>query len=367
MAGKLIVEYMLDSFCNLKCMYCYSKHTSPQPMSEDIALKFFDRIEYMLKAYDKDEYHISFFGGEPLTNWEIIELTLPLFEKDKRCSSYVVITNGLLLTQEKIDFLKKHKCGISLSFDGIWQDKNRPQSDKSRTFDFFIKNKDLIHQITDTCKVMIQPRNFSTLTENLEFFVEEYNFLRPDFCLVRDPIYKQSDIKIFEKEIKRLADRVIKYQKSGIPASCGLFDLYTLDILANQRFGKRAYGCSVGTGFCEYANNGEFWPCERFRSANKYKLWSQETGLIQENVDFLKNPKNSDPRVFEECKKCEIFEYCNAGCNFSELREGKWEERKPVETVCHLLKYCYREAMRVFANSNDEYKKYLFRRLKIGS
>lgn len=366
MAGKLTIEFSCNTGCNLKCSYCYSRHIENK-MSKEIADLFFQNINVFLKEYNKDSYHISYFGGEPLTNWEIIEYTLPKFFKDEKCQSYVVITNGLLLTKEKIDFLKKYKCGISLSFDGIWQDINRPQSDKSSSFDFFIKNKDLIHSITNSCKVMIQPKNFGTMTENLEFFVEKYNFLKPDFCLVRDAIYKKEDIETYEKEIERLANKVIEYQNQGINASVGLFDLYTLDILANQKFGKRNHGCFVGISGCLYAPNGSFWPCERFHSANKFKLFDKDLGIIKENVEFLSKPENNDPRVFEDCKNCEIYDFCNVGCTFSELREGRWNKRKPVNSVCDLFKLTYKQALRVYANSNKEYKNYLFKRLEKGS
>ena len=53
-----------------------------------------------------------------------------------RCKSVIVITNGTLLDEYKVNFLKENNCGISLSFDGIWQDQNRPQEDKNGTFKF---------------------------------------------------------------------------------------------------------------------------------------------------------------------------------------------------------------------------------------
>lgn len=365
MAGKLTVEFALETACSMRCRYCYSAHTPPNPMTKQVADDFFNKIPLMLDYYDKDSYHISYFGGEPLLNWEIIEYTLPKFNNDKSCKSVIVITNGTLLDEYKVNFLKENNCGISLSFDGIWQDKNRPQEDKNGTFEWFIKNKNLIHKITDSCKVMIYPRNFKTLTENFEFFINEYQFMHPDFCLVRDNIYRQEDIEIFKIEIERLAKKIIEFQNKGINVGVGLFELYTLDILANQRFGKRDHGCFVGVSGLEYAVDGNFWPCERFRSAGKFQL-SDGYNLIKENLDFLKDPKISDPKTFDECKTCEIYEFCNMGCTFSEMKEQSMQGRSPVKSVCELLKHSYKWAMWVFQNSNDEYKKYLFRRLENG-
>lgn len=365
MSGKFIVEFLVTTGCNLSCTYCYSRHNS-QFMTKDVANDFFKKIHTLLKYYKKDNYHISYFGGEPLLNWDVIEYTLPKFKNDLFCSSIVVITNGLLLNEERVNFLKNNNCGISLSFDGLWQDTNRPQPNNKKTLDFFLENKDLIHKITNSCKVMINPCNFTSMAENLDFFVNEYNFYQPDFCLIRDNIYSARDIEIYKSEIKRLADRVLEYQAQNMLVSVGLFDLYTLDILANQMFGKRDHGCFVGTNGAAYAPDGSFWPCERFRSAGKLKIYDSKTGIIKENIDWVSEKRNTDPRTFDSCKNCEIYDFCNVGCTFSEYNEGDWSKREPITTLCEILKLTYNEAMRVFKHSNQKYKDYIAKRLSIG-
>lgn len=369
MAGKLIVEFSCSTGCNLRCKYCYSAHDT-SVMTRDIADNFFEAVKKMMIRYSKDTYHISYFGGEPLLNWDIIEYTLPKFSEDPLCSSIVLISNGLLLDQYRVDFLKKYKCGLSLSFDGLWQDSNRPQESKTSSFQQYLEKRPLFSQLTDTCKVMISSKNFKTMTENYKFFVEEYNFLRPDFCLVRDPIFKQSDIQIYKNEIKRLGNQVIDYNKRGIQSSVGLFDLYLLDILANMWFGKRDHGCFVGVGGAVYTTSGDFYPCERFRSVNKLKLYDGKSKLLNhDNLNFLSRPEVTDPRCFDDCKNCEIYEYCNVGCTFSQLREGKWKKSKPVNSICELFKITYNEALRVYNECNKYnklYENYLINRLEKG-
>ena len=93
---------------------------------------------------------------------------------------------------------------------------------------------------------MVHPKNFKTMTENHEFFVKEYGFPNPDFSLVRDDIYTEEDLKVFDIEIKRLADKVIEFNKEGIRTTNGLFFLYTLDIIIGKKQGKRPFGCFAG-------------------------------------------------------------------------------------------------------------------------
>ena len=92
-------------------------------------------------------------------NWEIIEKTLPKFKEDKRCKSVVVISNGLLLTQEKVDYLKKYDCGLSWSFDGLWS-SNRPLANQKSSLDLYLEKSKLALQLTNSCKVMVSNNSF---------------------------------------------------------------------------------------------------------------------------------------------------------------------------------------------------------------
>ncbi len=344
--------------------------------------KFFENIDKYLKIYDKDTYHISYFGGEPTLNWKLIEYTLPKFFEDPKCESVVLISNGLRLNQKRVDFLKKYKCGLSLSFDGIWQDSTRPGV-KSKNFEKYIELRSILSQMTDSYKVMLDPSKFHLLTENFEFFINQYNFDIPDFCLIRDDIYNSNDILNFKNNLKKLADLVIEYQHKGRLVSTGLFDLYILDTLANETFGKRDHGCFVGVSGFLYSTDGKIWPCERFRSANKFKLYDSKP--IQENIDYLKDPELSNPSTYEDCLKCELYKYCNAGCTFSQIQYAEVESRKqnlknkiegnqenscsscskakPVKSVCELLRISYKEAFRVYNEGSQEYRDYIARRL----
>lgn len=356
MAGTLIIEFSCTTNCNLGCTYCYSKHI-PKYMTKEKADLFFKSVPKLMEIYDKDDYHISFFGGEPLLNWDIITYMLPKLNEDPKFKNAVVITNGLLLDEEKWDYLSRHRCGISMSFDGIWNNENRPLANGSKSFNKYIEKKDFYSNFIKGCKTMIQPGNFKTMTENFVFFVEEFKFYHPDFSLVRDDIYTDDDLKIFDYEVKRLADKVIEYNKKGIYCNVGLFNLYTLDLIAGKKWGKRPFGCFAGCGGALYASDGIYYPCERFNSEKeefRFPVFDANTMTIfKENYEFLIQPKVSNPQVYPECNNCNLYNYCNAGCTHSQLKNGKWKRAKPVHSVCQLLRMSYRESMRIFNELKD--------------
>lgn len=356
MAGTFIVEFSTNTACNLGCQYCYSKHINKK-LTPYVVDKFLDKsggIYKMLEIYDKDTYHISFFGGEPLLNWDIIKYSIPKFYDDPKCSSMVVITNGLLLDKDKLEFLKKYNCGISLSFDGIWQDSTRPLANGKGNFHKYIENKELFTSLLSGCKVMLDPRFFHKLTENYQFFVDEYGFMFPDFSLIRDDIYTTQDLIVFDKEVTRLADKVIEYNKQGKISNVGIFTLYLADTLAGSMFGKREHGCFAGVGGALYATDGKFYPCERYSSDdnNKFELYDACLNKLNlENINYLKQPKITNPRYFPKCKKCELYNVCNSGCTHSQMQNSLklgLDYSEPIDSVCKLLKMCYREAFRVY-------------------
>lgn len=382
MAKTLTIEFSVTTGCNLRCAYCYSNH-KPQYMNFEVCDKFFEVVGDFMEIYGCDGYHISYFGGEPLENFEVIKYTLPKFNEDKRCKSTCIITNGTLLTEEIVLFLKQYNCGISFSFDGINQSKNRPMANKEDSFETILKKKEIIKSITNSCKVMIDPRSLKNMTENFEFFVNEFGFNNPDFSLVRDNIYTSKDIENYKEEIHKLANKVIAYNlgyenyedihikspdRTPIYCNVGLFRLYILDIIVNKRYGKRNHGCFVGYSGGVYTTDGDIYPCERFRSVKKYQLYDNKTKTFnKENINFLKDPKVSDPRTFEKCKSCELYEVCNVGCTYSQLLNGKFEKSQPIDSVCEILKLTYKEAMRVFHESGEHFRNRLLSELdKIG-
>ena len=325
--------------------------------SFDIA-EFEDRIAPIMEYYKCSNYHISYFGGEPLLNWPIIESSLPAFKASSKCSTIVAISNGLELTQKKVDFLKEHNCGLSWSFDGLWS-FNRPFANKSDSLEKYEKIMPLALQLTNSCKVMINPLSLDTLKENFLYFLAK-GIYHPDFCLVRDNIFLQRDIEKFKIKCAELADTIIEFNQNNTLCSVGVFSLYTLDSFAGAKFGKRDHGCFVGSNGIMYAYNGEIWPCERFRSANKFKLAGFDQNgnysYFYDNLDYLKSV--IDPRDFEKCKRCELYKYCNAGCTYSQFGRD-FEVVEPVDSVCEMLKICYKEGLRVYKNAGTQYQNFI--------
>jgi len=115
----------LNDACNYRCAYCYKDRSQKAVLGyrrAREALAFF--MPYLTK-----KFQISFYGGEPLLAFETIRrLTSFLREQEAlfgKKARLTITTNGSLLSDEVIDFLGRERFAVTLSFDGLAQDKQR--------------------------------------------------------------------------------------------------------------------------------------------------------------------------------------------------------------------------------------------------
>ena len=341
-------QLVLTENCNLACKYCYiiPNHSYMTKETFDLHYKMLPKI---MKLYGKNTYKVALFGGEPFLNWDLIEYIIPILKADPKCRFIIAMTNGLVLKDEyKRNYIKEHGISISLSFDGLWNKTNRPLKNGESSLDEYLKEP-LRSYFTGKggCKVMVSPQSVPTMVENFKWFIEEYKMSSPDFSLVRDDIWSDSDISLFETEIVKLADVVIDYFKQGKPVMVGFFQLYILDLLFGESYGKRPFGCFAGCSGAGFMPNGKVYPCARFGSNDRSPLANSITGeLFDTNINLFKSPLVSNPKHFEKCKKCSLYLYCNAGCTFQQLNPDN-NISAPIDSICQLLHMCYEQSIRI--------------------
>lgn len=101
--------------CQLRCDYCRVDR-GRRRMNEATALRGAD----LLLSSRAGRLLLNFFGGEPLLAWDLVRSTA-LYARARRGGRPLRInltTNGLLLDEEKLEFLKREDGYVHLSLDG---------------------------------------------------------------------------------------------------------------------------------------------------------------------------------------------------------------------------------------------------------
>lgn len=345
------LEVSVTEKCNLGCPYCYVANRPTWMTKEVFDQGMRDLPGLMARSGDR-EYHVSFFGGEPLLNWDLIQHAVPYLRSDPKCKGINVITNLTMIDDAKADYLKKNGVGVSWSFDGMSSNETRPllplmentNPETGELFDGILAmyeyKKDIIKDLTNGCKVMIWPGNVKDMTENFDFLLS-WGIDHPDFSLVRDDVWTRDDIIEYRKELIRLTDYYIDKLKSGVPCSVGFLRLAILDTLYGLVKGKRPFGCFAGTNGAVLMSSGEFYPCARFAS--------KKIMLMDENYNFKYYQDIFNPKSFDKCEPCDLKQVCNAGCTYSQVMN----DNKPLDSICELFHITYEQAMRVVEECRD--------------
>ena len=136
--------FFLTKNCNLECRYCFerqseTKNSSEGVMSFDVfnrGLDFFQRLINLDKDRFNERKTIIFYGGEPFHNKKLLFSAISkIQDRIKKGdlparTKMLVVTNGTLMNDEDILFIKKNGVTVTFSLDGDRQaSANRVYSD----------------------------------------------------------------------------------------------------------------------------------------------------------------------------------------------------------------------------------------------
>ncbi len=111
--------------CNFRCAYCVFGEADPTRRSHTGRMMNWDTAkaaidEFLLNSKKADHRAVTFYGGEPLLNLELLRRCVAYIRQDPQNEDvyFGLTTNGSLLTNEVGKFLASANVGITVSLDG---------------------------------------------------------------------------------------------------------------------------------------------------------------------------------------------------------------------------------------------------------
>ncbi len=307
--NQLVLE--VTTGCNFMCRYChqasYGIHHMTH-MSRDIALRSVD----FLFEHSKDarEVLITFYGGEPLINFELIKTVV--FYADEKFKTkpvrFNITTNASLFTDEIINFFIKYHISVLISIDGDEEFQNNHRK-------FAIDG-------TDTYK---------TVWANIMHIKEQFPIYFETYIRFNSVIFEDQDIKRIKEfyennNIPKSAYDLRKAELSGIDYLYSIYELnkhndsecfeeryqVPLNKLINK---KEIFQTWHHDGPCVPAVRrlfistvGNFFPCEKIDCDTACLIGDLNTGIDIKKVDQL---LNIGRLTQEECKTCWSLRFCS--------------------------------------------------------
>ena len=313
--------------CNLRCQYCFASQGDydthkRELMSFDVAKH---AVDLLIKSTEGKRQHceIDFFGGEPLMNFETVKKIVeyarsqePVYHKKFR---FTITTNGMLLTDDKIDFINREMSNVVLSIDGRKEvnDRMRPRVDGKGSYDKIIPMyKKLVDQRGEK-EYYVR----GTYTKyNLDFSDDVFALLDAGFDQISvEPVIAdaeepyaitEADLPRIFEEYERLMQKILDYEATGKKFN---FFHFMLDLDQGPCAIKRLRGCGCGNEYVAITPDGDIYPCHQFVGEADYKMGNVDDGTFNREMksDFAKTHIYSKP----DCRNCWARFYCSGGCN----------------------------------------------------
>ncbi|MBQ6867349.1 MAG: thioether cross-link-forming SCIFF peptide maturase [Clostridia bacterium] len=310
--------------CNLNCSYCFASQGKYQGenalMSFETGKRAFDFL--IENSGTRRNLEVDFFGGEPLMNWDVVvklvEYARSIEKQHNKNFRFTLTTNGMLLDDDKFDFLNKEMSNVVLSLDG------RKHINDHFRVDY--KGKGSYDIIVPKFKRFVESRggkNYymrGTFTHNNTdftndiFHMADLGFtelsMEPVVCPPDDPYaLTEEDMPVIFQQYEILAKEILKRKKEGRPFT---FYHYMLDLENGPCIYKRITGCGSGTEYMAVTPWGELYPCHQFVGDSKYSLGNIWDGV--KNTAAQDEFRSCNAYSRPECKDCWARLYCSGGC-----------------------------------------------------
>ena len=311
--------------CNLGCKYCFAEegeyHGRRAIMSYEVGRKALDFL--IANSGNRRNLEVDFFGGEPLMNWEVVkQLVAYGRSKEKKFNKnfrFTMTTNGMLMTDEVVDFLNKEMANVVLSIDGRKEinDKMRPtRNGKGSSYDIIMPKFKKFAKSRGDKSYYIR----GTFTKyNLDFANDVLHFADEGFKEISvEPVVAapEEDYAIHEEhlpqileEYDRLAKEYIKRKKAGNGFN---FFHFNIDLTQGPCVAKRLSGCGSGTEYLAVTPWGDLYPCHQFVGQEQFLLGTVDTGIT--NTEVRDEFKLCNVYAKEKCRNCFARFYCSGGC-----------------------------------------------------
>lgn len=120
-----VLKIQLGLSCNYACSYC-----SQAFQIADATVSKLADVEHFLAQLDgwitAAPEKIEIWGGEPFLYWAKIKRLVPALAERFPAARFSIVTNGSLLSREKLDFIAEHDIEITISHDGPGQHLRGP-------------------------------------------------------------------------------------------------------------------------------------------------------------------------------------------------------------------------------------------------
>lgn len=317
-ARPLTLTLCLTQDCNLRCRYCYAGRKQKRAMSRETAERAMD-IGIAEARQRGESVDLSFFGGEPLLEWELLQ----------HCHAYLteragelvtpprfgITTNGTLLTEEKAAWLAEKDFLIGLSADGspAMHDTNRRYADGRPSSPDVTRALELLERHPHARRkivCVVNPQNVGLLAEGVAWLGQHTSApigLNLDFWHE----WTDAEFDLFTAQLTAVQQMMLTSYREDP----NVLRVENIEGKIHSHLNGKGCGrCRIGEQELAVSAEGTFFPCSRLVGETQNSLFA--IGNVADGIDRAKQNFLMATRgnATPACKLCGLRARCMNGC-----------------------------------------------------
>ena len=305
--------FILSQMCNMACSYCYAQEARAKEVLSIEKIKTV--VDFVCSNNNcKTKTFMFIGGGEPLITWDVFEWSVNYIKRKTEEKGFFkkikLTTNGTLLNEKRIAFLKENNITPGISFDILAevQDEQRPFPDrKMSSFECVHKNmKSLISNgLIPRIRSTITSRNVELMPQMVEFVAREYPKVK---FLHFEPV---TDINDNNEKFYNIY--ITAFMKALHIAKEN--DIYLANsIIRSLNRIRRRFCCGE---FC-ITPSSDIVSCHRISSSKDAYFDAFRYGMVTDKIEIKRELSTSTLKLFEKksehCLTCFAKWHCSGGC-----------------------------------------------------
>lgn len=307
----LTANLIITRNCNGNCIFCGVEHKSNFFEIE----KKIDKIKRIIDIlYENDILRINFFGGEPMIYPDIIEAVK--YAKEKGFYT-TLITNGILWSS-KNDEMKNYLDGIAVSVHGNKESHIRLTRTNDTVYNLVLKH---IKKISDlkiplTLNMTVTAQNYLDIPDFVENLLNNYNISGFAFNRYISNPELPDDINnsllMNKQKLNKSLELIDELSKKYKNVNFKYAIHFPLCIVQNRNLLKYVGCCGFAQNYISVDCDGNIQPCS-YMYETIGNLFEDNLEDVWKNSELLKEYRKLE-WLPNDCKQCELFENCYAGC-----------------------------------------------------
>jgi radical SAM enzyme (rSAM/lipoprotein system) len=313
--------------CNVSCRHCGSDCRKLSEVKDMPREDFFHVLDSIAGRTDPHRVFVTITGGEPLLRDDLEVCGKEIFE---RGFPWGMVTNGLILTPERFESLRKAGMhSVTVSMDGLEENHNwmrrHPQSFQmvDQVLDLFVQHPQIASDVV-TC---VNQRNYEQLPAIRDYLISKgigywriYSIF-PVGRAANDPV-----MQISNEQYRGMLDFIRKTRQEGrihVSYGCeGFLGRYEGEV--RELF----FNCQAGVTVGSVMADGSIAACASIRADyHQGNIYEDDFMEVWENRYMPY--RNREWMRKGECKDCRYWRYCQG--NGMHLRDGNGNL-----ILCHL-------------------------------